>query len=169
MDDNKCEKTFTVVKKENNTEVTAIRIPEGMIAEIEKIIEETKDYSYKPDFVISAMRYFLGWVREDLISGLDKIMDAGDTDIRAQASAIIADWQEDLSDEYQSRYTGTHKMILLRIPSGLKDRWESIGRLSSGIENLQDFLRLALTKYIRYVKEEQKADSLADDALRSRT
>ena len=149
------------MKKENNTEVTAIRIPEGMIAEIEKIMEETKDYSYKPDFVISAMRYFTGWVREDLISNLDKILSDGDndddTDIGSKVSDIIAVWREDLSNEYHSKYEGQQRMILLRIPSGLKDRWGSIGKFSPEIENLQDFLRLALTKYIRYVKDEQRA------------
>ncbi|MFA6727772.1 MAG: ribbon-helix-helix domain-containing protein [Prevotella sp.] len=141
-----------------NTEKTAIRIPSELVDKIDYLVVNTQEYANRPDFIISAVKYTVEWIKDEILINLDRELVYGEgTGIKD----IMSDLWEELADSYCS-YKGKPVLIFLRVPTGLISVWENIEFHSFEIKNFQDLARLAISKYISYVESSINIDMMLE-------
>jgi len=130
-----------------------IRIPEELADVIDESIESTNEFSNRPDFVVSAIRYH----QQELAGIIEKTWqkvenDEGTKNDLLQYDGIMSAIREDLESDYYE-YGGKPIMIVLRIPSGLKKRSLELSSISVKYGNFQRFTRVAIARYYDYLDE----------------
>ena len=89
-----------------------------MAEKTDEIITDTREYTNRPDFVVCAVRYLSDFLRKH------------------ETNADLVNIRE----EYR-KYGTDMKLILVRVPVGLKEKWEK----ENPFARFQDFVRAAVT------------------------
>jgi len=146
------------MKNAISTEIVTLRLPNALVERIDKIILEEETYSNRPDFIIAAIRSYLN---DSIFTYLvERELDMGEPvvsrerleyDLEQRIISIT------LHEEMYNEIEGKPVQILLRIPIGIRKRWETIKKILP-IKNFQDFIRFSIIPFIS--EDEQLNDQL---------
>jgi Arc/MetJ-type ribon-helix-helix transcriptional regulator len=140
------------MKNAVKTEIVTIRLPCRLIDVIDIIIEDGKEYANRPDFVISAIRfyfkeYIVYTIPEETVK--DKVIQKRIEEKKNK----IADSLKKSKRRYRECF-GEPKRIAIRIPVGFTEKWNRVQANNGPITNFQDFIRFAI---MRYMEDEYNA------------
>ena len=156
------------MKNAVSTERVTFRLPSDLVALIEKYIEVTEEYANRPDFIITAIRNYLDFLRgftstED--SERRKILQKlGDIPKGTKAeedkkykqkmedNAIALDEINSWKKIY-STFTGEQIRVVIRIPIGFRKRWEEL-KDHVPVGNYHNFIKLSIVKLIKRLDHE---------------
>jgi len=143
------------------TEIVTTRFPKELVARIEMQIEITEEYANRPDYIITAIRNylddfegFLDLAGHELTKSIEKSEGTYDAVIDEERCRRIAEKNArilcdiDLWRDSYFRYKGEPTRVVVRIPTGLRKRWDRIKGCSVPIDNYLEFIRLSITKHV---------------------
>ena len=159
------------MKNTVKTEIVTIRLPNELVAYIEKHIDVTEEYANRPDFVITAIRkyiddfngffYIKGRETRNAIKMLDErsgfptIDDEKMCEKMMEKNANVLH-EIDTWEGIYSTFGGEPTRIVIRIPIGFRKRWEEIKDFDARIGNYQDFIRLSIIALIKHPEHEMR-------------
>lgn len=135
-----------------------IRIPDGAVKEIDKIIELYGHHSTRPGYIVSAMES-LFWKMLDARTIIDdkisKINAAINFDTSIYLPIITKSTVEHYMKEYNS-LTGKPVQIMLRVPVGLMNDIDTFSPALGFYSSRLEFVRFAIANQLSIDKEYQK-------------
>jgi len=139
-------------------EIVTVRLPSTLVADMDRWIAQSEDFTNRPDFIITALReYTLGLdiiynlksleeLKRLKIEGFEETIDEFGLEFRDlfrdELTTRIEQMKKD-KEKYHS-FKGEPTRVVMRMPLGLRKRWEKIKSLNVPVKNYQDLIRFSI-------------------------
>ena len=142
------------MKNPVNTERLEFRFPKSLVDEIDRCFE-LRMYANRPDFIISAIRYYQKRIYDMIEDQEDCSLDF-DEEIKTTPAKErrVKKQMDDMEKMFVAHervykgYKGEPIRVIVRIPRGYRETWNVLQILKLPIKSYQDFTRLAVASYI---------------------
>lgn len=144
------------------TKTAVVRLPSGLVDEVDRLIILTKAYTNRPDFLSCGIRNtFDHFDTVFMISA--PILEVGPIENGEYRKNIICEIFRDIvkKDQNLHDYKGDPVQVNLRLPKGIYDKWNRLQDLLP-FTNLQDFIRYSTARYCEFIHEELEAANRMD-------
>jgi len=145
-----------------------IRIPEDLAQSIDKIISKSGNYTNRPDFILSAIRFQLADMIDLMENAWEHAASVKDNALKVYFYyAIMDNLRKNFQDNY-SIFDGKPVTISIRTPPGLSAQICMVSSRSLKISEL-DFIRISISRYYFEIEDRSDRESIifskTDDSI----
>ena len=135
----------------------SLRFPQEMLNEMDTIIAKSGRYANRPDFIISAIRYYDAFLIQKAAFSIDYLIRA-EPDFRELGLELLQKHNETEGQKEYEKYKGESRLVTIRTPPGLAIIKRT---LRDGLLYI-DFARIAVAMYIKAFNQDEKLCHIID-------